>query len=41
MELSQKFSIEDIDTIAMRIGFKKQSYFLDSKKQYCNAIWKK
>lgn len=41
MELSQKFSIEDIDTIALRIGFKKQPYFFDSKKYYCNAIWKK
>ena len=41
MELSQKFSIEDIDTIALRIGFKKQPYFFDSRKYYCNAIWKK
>lgn len=41
MELSQKFSIDDIDTIAMRIGFKKQTYFFDSNKYYCNAIWKK
>jgi L-histidine N-alpha-methyltransferase len=41
MELSQKFSIEDIDTIAMRIGFEKQPYFFDSKNYYCNAIWKK
>jgi uncharacterized SAM-dependent methyltransferase len=41
MELSQKFSIEDIDTIATRIGFKKQSYFFDSNTYYCNAIWKK
>lgn len=41
MELSQKFSVEDIDTIALRIGFKKQPYFFDFKKQYCNAIWKK
>jgi len=41
MELSQKFSIDDINTIAMRIGFKKQTYFFDSNKYYCNAIWKK
>jgi dimethylhistidine N-methyltransferase len=41
MELSQKFSIEDIDAIATRIGFKKQSYFFDSNTYYCNAIWKK
>ena len=41
MELSQKFSIEDIDTIALRIGFRKQPYFFDSKKYYCNAIWQK
>jgi len=41
MELSQKFSINDIDTIALRIGFYKQPYFFDSKRYYCNAIWKK
>lgn len=41
MELSQKFSIEDIDTIALRVGFKKHPYFFDSNKYYCNAIWKK
>lgn len=41
MELSQKFGLEDIDTIAVRIGFQKQPYFFDSKKYYCNAIWKK
>lgn len=41
MELSQKFSIDDIDTIAMRIGFHKQPYFFDSNNYYCNAIWTK
>jgi L-histidine N-alpha-methyltransferase len=41
MELSQKFSIEDIDTIALRIGFHKQPYFFDTNRYYCNAIWKK
>jgi dimethylhistidine N-methyltransferase len=41
MELSQKFSIEDINTISTRIGFKKHPYFFDSKKYYCNAIWQK
>lgn len=41
MELSQKFSIEDIDTIAMRIGFQNLPYFFDAKGYYCNAIWKK
>lgn len=41
MELSQKFSVDDIDTIAMRIGFHKQPYFFDSNNYYCNAIWKK
>lgn len=41
MELSQKFSIENIDRIATRIGFKKQPYFYDSNHYYCNAIWKK
>lgn len=41
MELSQKFSISDIDTIATRIGFKKLPYFYDSCGYYCNAIWQK
>lgn len=41
MELSQKFSIYDIDRIAMRIGFKKSPYFFDSNNYYCNAIWQK
>ena len=41
MELSQKFSIYDIDRIAMRIGFKKLPYFFDSNNYYCNAIWQK
>ena len=41
MELSQKFSIADIDRIAMRIGFANQPYFFDSNNYYCNAIWKK
>ena len=41
MELSQKFSIQDIDTIATRIGFHKLPYFFDSNTYYCNAIWKK
>ena len=41
MELSQKFSIYDIDRIAMRIGFRKLPYFFDSNNYYCNAIWQK
>lgn len=41
MELSQKFSLEDIDTIALRIGFQKQHYYFDSNNFYCNAIRKK
>lgn len=41
MELSQKFSIYDIDRIAMRIGFKKLPSFFDSNNYYCNAIWQK
>ncbi len=41
MELSQKFSVDEIDKISMRIGFKKQTYFYDSNCFYCNAIWVK
>jgi dimethylhistidine N-methyltransferase len=41
MELSQKFSIDDINTLSTGIGFKKQLYFFDSNKYYCNAIWQK
>ncbi len=41
MELSQKFSIEDIDQMASELGFKPRPYFFDHKRWYCNAIWEK
>jgi len=41
MELSQKFSIEDIDEMASELGFNPRPYFFDKKGWYCNAIWEK
>ena len=41
MELSQKFSIEDIDAMASELGFNPRPYFFDEKGWYCNAIWEK
>lgn len=41
MELSQKFSIADIDAMADALGFLPKPYFFDQKGWYCNAIWEK
>ena len=41
MELSQKFSIDEIDAMASELGFNKRPYFFDQKGWYCNAIWEK
>lgn len=41
MELSQKFSIADIDAMADTLGFLPKPYFFDKKGWYCNAIWEK
>jgi L-histidine N-alpha-methyltransferase len=41
MELSQKFSVNDIDAMAAELGFRTEPYFFDKKGWYCNAIWVK
>lgn len=41
MELSQKFSVGEIDAMATELGFHPQPYFFDEKGWYCNAIWEK
>ena len=41
MELSQKFSIADIDSMATALGFLPKPYFFDKRGWYCNAIWEK
>ncbi|WP_017444018.1 L-histidine N(alpha)-methyltransferase [Gayadomonas joobiniege] len=40
MEVSQKYSPEDIDELAERSGFKTVSHCYDHKKWYMDAIWK-
>lgn len=39
MEISQKYSLHDIDKIAKKSGFKAVSFCFDDKKQFVNAIW--
>lgn len=41
MELSQKFSISQITSLAAEIGFSHEKTILDSKRWYCNVIWTK
>lgn len=41
MELSQKFSIAEIDALATELGFSPRPYFFDEKGWYCNAVWEK
>lgn len=40
MEVSQKYSPEDIDELAVSSGFKAVSHCYDHKKWYMDAIWK-
>ena len=41
MEMSQKYSENDIEILAKEAGFVKEHLFYDSNKWYCNALWKK
>lgn len=41
MELSQKYSVPEIDTIANQTGFKSVDYFFDSHKWFLDVVWKK
>jgi dimethylhistidine N-methyltransferase len=40
MELSQKYSAEEIDTLADSSGFKPVSHFTDSREWFMDVIWK-
>lgn len=39
MEISQKYSVEQIDTIAVQCGFTPGSHFFDTKKYFVDVIW--
>lgn len=40
-ELSQKYSIQEIDVLANQTGFKPVQYFFDNNKWFVDAIWEK
>ena len=40
MEISQKYSVQQIDEIALQIGFKRVSYFYDHKNYFVDVLWK-
>ncbi|MBW6479744.1 MAG: L-histidine N(alpha)-methyltransferase, partial [Bacteroidales bacterium] len=39
MELSRKFSLEEIDQLAVKYGFDKVENFLDDKKYFADCLW--
>lgn len=39
MEISQKYSLKEIEALANDSGFKVWQYFSDSKKQFVDAVW--
>ncbi len=39
MEMSQKFTVEQIDKMASNASFKPIKHFFDSKKWFTDAIW--
>lgn len=41
MEVSQKYSLEDLDTIAEKTGFTHSEHFLDSKEYFSLSLFKK
>ena len=40
MEISQKYSLRMIDEIAAESGFEIKENFFDSRKYYCDSLWK-
>ncbi len=40
MEISQKYSVEDTDKLAIESGFKPVKHFLDSKGWFLDTVWK-
>ena len=41
MELSQKFSIEETEVLALETGFNPADYFFDSKKWFMDVFWER
>lgn len=40
MEISQKYTLEQTDELAMKTGFEPSHHFYDSKKWFLDAVWK-
>jgi dimethylhistidine N-methyltransferase len=41
IEISQKYSLKELDTMAVKSGFKALSRFLDSREYFTDVIWQK
>lgn len=41
MEISQKYSMRDIEGMAKQTGFQVVRNFYDNDKNYCNSVWRK
>jgi hypothetical protein len=39
MEISHKYSVSQIDEIAVQCGFKPVEHFFDKKKYFVDVIW--
>lgn len=40
MEISQKYSVEEIDELAVKSGFSTVEHFFDSKKWFLDTVWR-
>jgi L-histidine N-alpha-methyltransferase len=40
MEISQKYSMEMIESLAGASGFEIKQNFFDSRNYYCDSLWK-
>ncbi len=41
MEISRKYSLEDLEDLAENTGFKVQQHFLDNKEYFVDTLWEK
>lgn len=41
MEISRKYSLEDLEELASNTGFRVQKHFLDSKEYFVDTLWEK
>ena len=41
MELSQKYSVSQIDALSTETGFKPVAHYYDSKRWFLDALWEK